>query len=205
MVNILEAIPSCTRCNLYKSMPEGCHPVPGDGPLTASLMIVGEALGEQESLLELPFQGMAGRMLDKMLEAANIDRKETYISNTVKCRPTTNSGKKNRPPSNEEIDKCKSWLYNEICIVQPKIIVTLGKIPTSALLYKTQHMKKKVFTLKDMVGKKYKMNYIDTIEEKRFVSIVIPIYHPSWLLGHGREQVNQSIEIFKLVKEMSSE
>ncbi len=199
MVNILSAIPSCTRCHLYKSMPEGCHPVPGDGPITADMMIVGEALGEQESLLELPFQGMAGRMLDRMLEEANIDRTTTYITNAVKCRPTKNNGKSNRPPSNEEIDKCKSWLYNELCVVRPKVIVTLGKVPTSVLLYKTQHMKNKTYKLKDLLQQQFLMNYYDEVEEVKWDSIIVPCYHPSYILGHNRKMLGMSIEILKMV------
>ncbi len=95
-MNLLSAIKDCKRCPLYKDMPEGCKPVKGDGSLNADLMLVGEALGKDESLLELPFQGMAGKMLDKMLEKANINRKQIYLDNIVKCRPTTNNGKKNR-------------------------------------------------------------------------------------------------------------
>lgn len=205
MVNCLSAIPSCTRCHLYKDMPDGCHPVPGDGPITANLMIVGEALGEQESLLELPFQGMAGRMLDKMLKEANLNREEIYLSNIIKCRPTKNNGKSNRPPTEEEIDKCKSWLYNEICVVQPKVIITLGKISTKTLLLNSIHMPKKTFTLKDWVGKQYIMNYCDEMEEVNFASTIVPAFHPSWLLQHGKQQVNQSIEVFKLAKEINNE
>lgn len=197
MVNILAAIPSCTRCHLHKSMPDGCHPVPGDGPLTASMMIVGEALGEQESLLELPFQGMAGRMLEKMLKVNEIDRRDIYITNAVKCRPTHIKWKKvcNRPPFNIEIEKCKSWLYNEICVVRPKVIVTLGKIPTQVLLYKSKHMKKKTFTLKNMTGQQYVIQYHDMMEDIKWTSIVIPCYHPSYLMQHGRKQVDISTKI----------
>jgi len=201
MVNCLSAIPSCKRCHLYKDMPEGCHPVPGDGPLTADLMIVGEALGKNEALLELPFQGMAGKMLDKMLEESNIDRTTTYITNVVKCRPTRNNiiGKSNRPPSNEEIDKCKSWLYNELYVVQPKVIVTLGKVPTSVLLYKTQYMKNKTYKLKDLLQQKFLMNYHNEAEEVKWNSIVVPCYHPSYILGHNRKMLGMSIEILKMV------
>lgn len=199
MVNILAAITSCTRCHLYKSMPDGCYPVKGDGPLSADLMIVGEALGKTEALLELPFQGMAGKMLNKMLEAANINRAKTYITNVVKCRPTKNNGKSNRPPSNEEIDRCKSWLYNELCVVRPKVIVTLGKVPTSALLYKTQHMENKTYKLKDLLQQQFLINYHDEVEEIKWTSIVVPCYHPSYILGHNRKMLGMSIEILKMV------
>lgn len=191
-MNLSKEIKNCKLCPLHKDMPEGCHPVPGDGPIGADLMICGEALGKNEALLELPFQGMAGKMLDKMLEEANISRKETFITNCVHCRPTKNNGKSNRPPTDAEIEMCKGWLYDEIYVVKPKVILTLGKIPTRTLLYGSQHMKNKTFTLKDMIGRQYAINK----------STVIPAYHPSFLLQHGRKQVDRNIEIFKLVKEL---
>lgn len=185
-------------------MPLGCKPVKGDGTLTADIMIVGGTLNEQESLLELPFQGMGGRMLDVILKEANINRAEIYITNVVKCRTSHIKYKKvcNRPPFKNEVDKCKTWLYNEICVVQPKIIITLGKVPTQVLLYKSEHMKKKIFSLKDMAGQKYEMDYRDEMEEINFTSTIIPAFHPNWLLQHGKQQVSQCIEIFKLAKEL---
>ncbi len=78
-------------------MPAGCRPVGGIGPLNARNMIVGEALGADEAILEEPFVGQCGQLLNKMLIEAGLSRESCYITNVVKCRPV--DGKKNRPPT----------------------------------------------------------------------------------------------------------
>ena len=98
----------------------------GEGPAGARLMLIGEAPGEQESLLGRPFVGKAGRNLERFLELAGMRREELYITNTVKLRPTKTgrSGRlSNRPPTREEV-----------ALVRPRVIVCLGSTPTRALL-----------------------------------------------------------------------
>lgn len=108
----------------------------GEGPDTPKLMLIGEAPGEQESLLGRPFVGKAGKNLDHFLQLAGLKRDEIYISNAVKIRPTK-TGKtgrlSNRPPTREEIALFRPWLLREIEEVSPRIIATLGNVPLQAV------------------------------------------------------------------------
>lgn len=110
--------------------------VHGEGSLGARVMLIGEAPGEQETLMGRPFVGKAGKNLDEFLELAGIDRSELYVSNTVKFRPTKISAAGrtvNRPPTQEEIRLFHPWLKKEIALVSPECIVTLGNVPLRAL------------------------------------------------------------------------
>lgn len=108
----------------------------GEGPLHPKLMLIGEAPGEQETLMGRPFVGKAGRNLDHFLELAGMRREEIYISNAVKIRPTK-TGKtgriSNRPPTKEEIALFRPWLLREIDLVAPQVIATLGNVPLFAV------------------------------------------------------------------------
>jgi uracil-DNA glycosylase family 4 len=110
---------ACNKCALRA----GCiQVVPGDGSAEAQIMFIGEGPGKKEDELGKPFVGAAGKFLDEMLGIINLKREDVYIANTVKCRPP-----ENRDPLPEEKDACWSWLLEQIKIVQPKLIVTLGK------------------------------------------------------------------------------
>ena len=108
----------------------------GEGPLHPKLMLIGEAPGEQETLMGRPFVGKAGNNLDRFLELAGMRREEIYISNAVKIRPTK-TGKtgriSNRPPTKEEIALFRPWLLREIDLVAPQVIATLGNVPLFAV------------------------------------------------------------------------
>ena len=111
--------------------------VHGEGSLGARVMLIGEAPGEQETLKRRPFVGKAGKNLDEFLELAGLDRSQLYVSNTVKFRPTKISAAGrvvNRPPTREEIRLFLPWLQQEIELVAPEVIVTLGNVPLKALL-----------------------------------------------------------------------
>lgn len=127
------------RCGMEKWMsqryPEAI-PVHGEGPVGATVMLIGEAPGEQETIARRPFVGKAGKNLDTFLEVAGLDRSQLYVSNVVKLRPwkLSKAGNKvNRPPTRGEISDFSPWLFREIEIVQPKVIVTLGNVPLGAL------------------------------------------------------------------------
>lgn len=108
----------------------------GEGPAKPVLMLIGEAPGEQETLMGRPFVGKAGQNLDRFLELAGLVREEIYISNAVKIRPTK-TGKtgrlSNRPPTKDEIALFRPWLLREIREVAPRMIATLGNIPLRAV------------------------------------------------------------------------
>ena len=108
----------------------------GEGPLHPKLMLIGEAPGEQETLMGRPFVGKAGKNLDHFLELAAMRREEIYISNAVKIRPTKTgrTGRiSNRPPTKEEIALFRPWLLREIDLVAPQVIATLGNVPLYAV------------------------------------------------------------------------
>ena len=109
----------------------------GEGAKNARVMLIGEAPGEQETLMGRPFVGKAGKNLDAFLEAAGLDRPALYVTNTVKFRPTKRSAAGrvvNRQPTQEEIRLFLPWLQREIALVAPAYIVTLGNVPLKALM-----------------------------------------------------------------------
>lgn len=116
---IYQEIIKCTKCPLYKTRRNA---VPGEGPCDAKLMFVGEAPGSREDELGRPFVGQAGKLLDTLLEMIGIGRSEVFITNIVKCRPPGN-----RDPTEEEIVACSPYLIDQIKVIQPRIIVALGR------------------------------------------------------------------------------
>ncbi len=109
----------CSQCVLR----ETCRTVvPGEGLIEAEIMFIGEGPGQKEDELGRPFVGAAGKFLDEMLASINFKREEVYITNVVKCRPPGN-----RDPLLEEIEACWPWLQEQIKIINPKLIVLLGK------------------------------------------------------------------------------
>lgn len=125
--NELEGVcQNCTRCGLCETRN---HVVFGVGNRQADIMFIGEGPGEQEDLQGVPFVGAAGQLLDDMLSIIDIDRTNCYIANIVKCRPPHN-----RDPLETEQEACIGYLQRQIELVQPKIIVCLGRIAAKALI-----------------------------------------------------------------------
>lgn len=116
---------TCRRCPLYRN---ATQTVFGEGPASARLMLVGEQPGDQEDLAGRPFVGPAGKMLDKALAEAGIDRRKVYMTNAVKHFKNEPRGKKrlHKRPNRGEIEVCRYWLGREISLVQPDLIVALG-------------------------------------------------------------------------------
>jgi len=110
---------SCIQCVLRSTCKQV---VPGEGSAEAEIMFIGEGPGQKEDELGRPFVGAAGKFLDEMLGYINLKRESVYIANTVKCRPP-----ENRDPLPEEKEACWTWLLEQIKLIQPKLIVTLGK------------------------------------------------------------------------------
>jgi len=109
----------CTRCPLHRGRTKA---VPGDGPEDAEIMFIGEAPGFHEDQQGRPFVGAAGRFLEELLESIGLTREEVYITNVIKCRPPSN-----REPLPDEIEACKPFLNQQIELIQPKLVVTLGR------------------------------------------------------------------------------
>jgi uracil-DNA glycosylase len=109
----------CTRCVLARTRQNA---VPGEGPLDAEVMLIGEAPGANEDQQGRPFVGQAGKFLEELLAAADLRREDVYICNVLKCRPPGN-----RDPQPDEIAACKDYLDEQIEIVDPLLVVTLGR------------------------------------------------------------------------------
>lgn len=110
---------ACKKCALHSTCQQV---VPGEGSAEANILFIGEGPGKKEDELGRPFVGAAGKFLDEMLEIINLKRENVYIANVVKCRPP-----ENRDPLPAEALACWPWLLEQIKIIQPKLIVTLGR------------------------------------------------------------------------------
>ncbi len=116
----------CSACQLCRTRR---NVVFGVGPKNADIMFVGEGPGEQEDILGEPFVGAAGKLLDDMLRIIDLSRENAYIANIVKCRPPGN-----RDPMEDEQDACIGYLYNQIALIKPRIIVCLGRVAAKRLI-----------------------------------------------------------------------
>jgi uracil-DNA glycosylase len=136
------AAKSCKNCDLWKL---GTQTIFGEGGAHSKLMLVGEQPGDQEDLAGKPFVGPAGKLLDKALDEAGIDRKKVYVTNAVKHFKWEPRGKRriHKKPNAAEIAACRPWLDAEIAAIKPKVVVCLGATAAQALLGKdfrvTQH------------------------------------------------------------------
>lgn len=189
---------NCTSCDLHKTRN---NVVFADGnPDTASIVLIGEAPGENEDLQGIPFVGRAGKLLNEFLEKANISReKDLYIINTVKCRPP-----KNRVPSNEEKEACRNFLISQIEIINPEIILLCGAtaLKSFRIQEKTIHPtgkrqcdpetssgRRKIMTdLSKTPISKIRGQIVEIdVNGKKYKAM--PIFHPSYLLrNHSLEE-----------------
>jgi uracil-DNA glycosylase len=114
-----EKTKTCNKCNLSQGR---TNVVPGEGNSTADIMFIGEGPGKNEDEQGRPFVGAAGKFLTELIESINLTRQDVYIANVVKCRPPNN-----RDPLPQEVKACWPWLEQQITIIKPKVIVTLGR------------------------------------------------------------------------------
>ena len=130
---LAEEARGCTRCSLFRN---ATQTVFGEGPVDASLMLVGEQPGDQEDIAGRPFVGPAGKVLDRALASAGIDRNDVYVTNAVKHFKNEPRGKRriHKKPDTSEIDACRWWLDNEIDIVRPGVIVAMGATAVRGVL-----------------------------------------------------------------------
>ncbi|MBQ9087072.1 MAG: uracil-DNA glycosylase [Clostridia bacterium] len=167
---LFEECKVCTACELHKTR-TNC--VFGTGNPQADLLFVGEAPGEQEDLSGIPFVGRAGQLLDKYLYAVDIPRESVYIANILKCRPP-----KNRDPLPAEEDACIEFLRRQVRLIQPKIIVCLGRISAMRLI---------------------RPDYKITKEHGQWVErggfLMTAVYHPALLLRDPRKKEEMLIDM----------
>jgi uracil-DNA glycosylase family 4 len=158
---IAEQVSVCTKCELYKGRTKA---VPGEGPTHAEIMFIGEGPGAREDKLGRPFVGAAGKFLDELLEQAGVTRAAVWITNVVKCRPPGN-----RDPQPVEVETCTTnYLDNQIKIVNPSIIVTLGRHSMNKFIQGAK--------ITEIHGQMQKVG-------RRFV---IPMFHPAAALHQSR-------------------
>lgn len=124
-MELFREVSRCERCPLHRTRTKAVF---GAGNANADLMFVGEAPGQQEDLLGLPFVGRAGKLLDTLLEEVGLARGDVFIANVLKSRPPGN-----RDPEAEEIEACKPYLHRQIDLIEPKVICTLGNFATKLL------------------------------------------------------------------------
>lgn len=126
-IELKQAVPACTACALHKTRSQTVF---GVGDEKADWLLIGEAPGAEEDRLGDPFVGQAGKLLDSMLAAIGLDRRENvYIANVLKCRPPGN-----RNPEPDEVAKCTPFLQKQIELIQPKLIVAMGRFAAQTLL-----------------------------------------------------------------------
>ena len=171
----------CTACSLSETR---TNVVFGVGDFGADLMLVGEAPGRNEDLQGEPFVGAAGKLLDELLAEIGIAREEVYIANVLKCRPPGN-----RDPRQEEIDSCKGYLREQIRMISPRVVTTLGNFATKLLL-------------RTETG-------ITRLRGQRFNwwlgSTLVPTFHPAAAL-RGRPQVREQMRAdFETISQILSE
>ena len=129
MQSLYQLNQSCAQCQRCALADTRKNLVFGDGNPDCGILFIGEGPGEQEDLQGIPFVGRAGQFLDTMLDIIGLDRRKYYICNIVKCRPP-----QNRDPLNTEQDACAQWLNQQISLIQPKIIVCLGRVAACRLI-----------------------------------------------------------------------
>ena len=163
---------NCTKCKLHTSRR---RVVPGEGPLNAKIMIIGEAPGEKEDEEGRPFVGAAGQLLTKLLNTVGIRREEVYITNVVKCRPPNN-----RDPEPDEIEACRPYLVTQILMIRPQIIICLGRHSAREVLTMAGYPEKSVSNISSIRGRVFNAR-IGDLNVK-----VLPTYHPAAALYNPR-------------------
>ena len=155
---VREDIDDCTRCKLHGLGRKQI--VFGVGNPNADLMFVGEAPGADEDVQGIPFVGRAGQLLTKIIEAIGLTRDDVYIANVIKCRPP-----QNRNPEQDEVETCEPFLFRQIDIIKPKVIVALGTFAARTLLRTLDPISRLRGRVYDYRGAK-----------------LIPTFHPAYLL-----------------------
>jgi len=158
----------CRRCRLHESK---THYVPGEGSNRPDIMFIGEGPGETEDQFGRPFIGKAGQLLDKIIQKMGMKREEVFIANVVKCRPPNN-----REPQKDEVDACLPYLSKQIAILQPKVIVCLGRV-----------------ALNNLLGTNHSMGRIRGQLLSFHDTPLIPTYHPSYILHKkDKEEISRT-------------
>lgn len=166
---------TCTLCDLHETRTNAVFGVGND---QADLLVIGEAPGATEDAKGEPFVGRAGKLLDSMLEAIDLQRQDIFIANILKCRPPSN-----RDPQASEVKLCTPYLTQQIQHIKPKLIVAVGRIAAQYLLDTNESMK-------NLRGQTF------TYGEDKIPLIVT--YHPAYLLRSPREKAKSYVDVLRI-------
>ena len=150
---IADAVSNCKKCELFHSREKG---VPGEGPPDAEIMFIGEGPGFHENMQGRPFVGAAGDLLVELLAGIGLKREQVFITNVVKCRPPGN-----RDPELHELRACNSYLEKQLQIINPKVVVTLGRFSMAKFIPNAK--------ISEVHGQPMKVKGM----------LVIPFFHPA--------------------------
>jgi DNA polymerase len=180
---VKEDVLNCKKCPLYKTR---IWPVIGEGSHQAKIMFVGEAPGAREDKAGRLFCGMAGKILDKLLNSAGIKREDVYIANILKCRPP-----RNRDPKEEEISVCVPYLERQIGAIKPQVICPLGRYSMYFLMKK--------FGLEEQIQPISKIH--GNVFKAKQGLFLIPFYHPA-VLAYNSNMKKYLIEDFRVLEKL---
>ena len=179
-IELKQAVPACTACGLNKTRTQTVF---GVGDENADWMLIGEAPGAEEDRLGDPFVGQAGKLLDNMLAAISLKRGENvYIANVLKCRPPGN-----RNPEPGEVEKCTPFLKQQISLIQPKLIVAMGRFAAQTLLSSDA-------SVASMRGRVFRYEGVP----------LIVTYHPAYLLRNLPDKAKAWADLLFARKTMAS-
>lgn len=180
LLTIREDIGDCIRCKLHKGRTKIVF---GDGNPQAKLLFIGEGPGRDEDLQGLPFVGRAGKLLTQMIEAMGLHRSDVYICNVVKCRPP-----ENRAPEKDEVASCSPFLFRQIDLVAPQVIVCLGSIAAQTILGTTRGISQFRGQWLEFRGRK-----------------LMATYHPAYLLRNPSAKSEVWKDLQKVMAELGLE
>jgi uracil-DNA glycosylase len=180
LLQVREDLGECTRCKLHRTRNKIVF---GDGSSQARLVFVGEGPGADEDAQGLPFVGRAGKLLTQMIEAMGLQRRDVYICNVVKCRPPGN-----RQPEGDEVESCSPFLFRQLDVLKPRVIVCLGATAFQTLLQSNRSISHFRGQWLDFRG--YKM---------------LPTYHPAYLLRNPAAKADVWKDLQKVMAELGLE
>jgi len=158
LTHLEERIRACTHCPLAALR---THAVPGEGPADARIMLIWEAPGRREDAQGRPFIGSAGKQLEEGLRRAGLTREDVYITSILKCRPP-----QNRDPRKNEVSACTPWLREQIRIIRPRLIITLGRHAYAFFQHEPP--------FREALGKTFRLEAYD--------ALLHPMLHPAAIL-----------------------
>jgi len=187
MDELVDEVGQCQRCRLWERAKKA---VPGEGSIDASLMFIGEAPGYWEDVKGRPFVGAAGKLLDELLSSIDLNRGDVYIGNIIKHRPPNN-----RDPRRDEVEACSAYLDRQIEIVEPLIILTLGRHSARYVLSKVNVRMKGITEVRGRiyVGKLF-----------GFQVRVMPTFHPAAALYNPEYRSSLEEDFQRMKKELET-